>query len=61
MLGADAIDKGPNLSVLHGEHEWGGIRVSVAGHRIPVRIAPCARPVGDTFVTAVRAALLESL
>jgi hypothetical protein len=61
IFGSDSIDKGPDLSALHGEHEWGGIRVSVAGHRSPVRIPPCARPVDDTFVTAVRAALLESL
>jgi hypothetical protein len=61
ILGSDSIDKGPDLFALHGEHEWGGIRVSVAGHRSPVRIAPCARPVDDRFVSAVRAALLESL
>ena len=62
LLGGSSIDKGLDLSFLHGEHEVDGVRLSVAGHKSPVRIELVGPDVDeDHFVAAARRLVLERL
>ena len=61
LLGGRSIDRGVDLTFLHGKHEVEGIGVTIAGHKSPVRIEPVNRACGDDFIQAVRAFLLDRL
>ncbi len=61
VVGSEAIDRGVDLTFLHGEHEVNGARMTIAGHRSPVRISPSDRKVTAEFIVAARELLLESL
>ncbi|MBN1671103.1 MAG: hypothetical protein JXR37_08735 [Kiritimatiellae bacterium] len=62
LLGGDSIDRGMDLSFLHGEHTIDGVRLSVAGHKSPVRISAVEADIdGDSFVGAARRLILDRL
>ncbi len=61
MLGGPSIDQGTDLTVLHGQHEMDGVRITVAGHKSPVRISPTNGTVDDRFVAAARALIVDRL
>ena len=61
LLGGRSIDRGVDLTFLHGRHEVGGIHVTIAGHKSPVRIEPVDRAPGDDFIRATRQLILERL
>jgi len=61
LLGGRSIDRGVDLTFLHGRHEVGGIHVTIAGHKSPVRIEPVDRICGDDFIQATQGFLLERL
>ncbi|MEN6547828.1 MAG: hypothetical protein ABFE07_17470 [Armatimonadia bacterium] len=55
ILGGPGIDRGLNLQPLHGEHDFSGVRLLVAGHRTPVKITPVDTPaVTEEVLAAVR-------
>lgn len=60
LLGSESIDHGVDLTFLHGEHELDGVRMTIAGHRSPVRISPDGDAT-DGFLIAVRDFLTKSL
>jgi hypothetical protein len=59
LLGGPGIDRGIDLSPLHGSHEYQGQAFSIAGHRSPVRISPLSRRMTGEFIQAVKAFLYE--
>lgn len=62
LLGGASIDQGMDLTFLHGEHTVDGVRLSVAGHKSPVRISAVGAGVdADMFVAAARRLILERL
>lgn len=62
LLGGSSIDQGVDLSFLHGEHMVDGIRLSVAGHKSPVRISMVEPDIDeDRFVAAARRLVLDRL
>jgi hypothetical protein len=62
LLGGSSIDKGVDLSFLYGEHTVDGVRLSVAGHKSPVRISMVGPGVDEgRFVAAARRLVLEKL
>jgi hypothetical protein len=62
VLGGSSIDKGLDLSFLHGEHTVDGVRLSVAGHKSPVRISAVGEGVdGEKFVAAVKGLILARM
>lgn len=54
MLGVASIDRGIDLSFLHGCHNIDGIGLEVVGHRSPVRLRPIDGVVSDEFVLAAK-------
>lgn len=61
LLGGPGIDRGIDLSPLHGTHEYNGQTIIIAGHRSPVRISSSTRQVSGEFVRAVYAFVQEKL
>lgn len=61
MLGGASIDKGIDLSFLHGYHSVDGIALEVIGHKSPVRIRPVDGVVGSEFVTVARDMIAEKI
>lgn len=62
LLGGGSIDRGTDLTFLHGEHSVDGVRLAVAGHKSPVRISALDAGVdADRFVAAARKLILERL
>jgi hypothetical protein len=61
LVGGMSIDQGVDLSFLHGEHNLGDQRISVIGHKSPVRISPIGGKVTESFVAAVRQFILDQL
>lgn len=53
LLGGAGIDRGIDLSPLHGTHEYQGHSFTIAGHRSPVHISPSTRQVTQEFISAL--------
>ena len=60
-LGAEGIDRGSDLSFLHGAHEHDGVALQVVGHKAPVLIRPASGRVTQAFLSAVQSFLRERL
>ncbi len=62
LVGGSSIDRGLDLSFLHGEYEVNGVAVRVGGHKSPVSLTPVGtRNVTDEFVEAARRLLFDLL
>jgi hypothetical protein len=62
LLGGSSIDQGLDLTFLHGAHTVGGVQLSVAGHKSPVRISAVGEGVDDdAFVAAVKGLVLARM
>lgn len=61
MLGGASIDRGIDLSFLHGSHDVGGIVLEVVGHKSPVRLRPPDGVVRDDIVLAARILIADRL
>lgn len=61
LAGGQSIDRGIDLSFLHGVHEVSGMRFTVVGHKSPIRIAPEADGLTDEFISVIRCFLIEVL
>lgn len=61
LLGGAGIDRGIDLSPLHGAHEHQGQRFTITGHRSPVRVSPVTQPMTDEFIQAVAVFLRATL
>ncbi len=61
MLGGTSIDKGIDLSFLHGFHNVDGTALEVIGHKSPVRFRPVDGVVDGKFVLAARGIIMENI
>ncbi|MHB9109488.1 MAG: hypothetical protein ACYDCO_20740 [Armatimonadota bacterium] len=61
LLGGPGIDRGIDLSPLHGTHEYQELRFTIAGHCSPVRISPSTRQFTGEFIQTVYAFVQEKL
>ena len=61
LVGGKGIDRGIDLQPLHGQHTHAGIKMTIAGHRSPVRIDPANGKMDDDFVNAAKEFLLASV
>ncbi|MEI6514042.1 MAG: transposase [bacterium] len=61
ILGGASIDRGIDLSFLHGFHSFEGISLEVVGHKCPVRLRPVDGEVTSEFVHAVKNLIIEKI
>ena len=61
LVGGEGIDQGIDLQPLHGRHTYAGIKMTIAGHRSPIRIDPASGKMDENFVEAVREFLLANV
>jgi hypothetical protein len=61
MLGGASIDRGIDLTFLHGYHNLDGIAIEVVGHKSPVRIRPVDGVVSSKFVAVARDMITEKI
>jgi hypothetical protein len=61
VLGGASIDRGIDLSFLHGFHSFEGISLEVVGHKSPVRFRPVDGEVTSEFVHAVKSLIVETI
>lgn len=61
ILSSDSIDRGIDLSSLHGYHERCGMRFSIAGHKNPVSIQPITGAINEEFIDIICNFIKEKL
>ena len=61
LLGGVSIDRGIDLSFLHGCHNIDGIGLEVVGHKSPVRLRPIDGVVSDEFVLAAKSLITDRI
>ena len=61
VLGGASIDRGIDLSFLHGFHSFEGRSLEVVGHKSPVRFRPVDGEVNNEFVHAVKNLIIEKI
>ena len=61
VLGGESIDRGIDLSFMHGYQEVDGVGIEVVGHKNPVRLRPVDGTVDDAFVMAAKNLIVDRL